>query len=267
MKLHRYQSTHDRWINKYSGRDLLRDMLRCEHHPYTDIYKNIVYINYAVGFKYLTAGDLINRPKLAKALRNIQYPAVGETLILDKKIFNDQSAGIDNLLACVTWLKEAQDRLLAKKLAADQKANDLIMLYEDIIEIPIVTDHAIMRYVKHGGYALDLEISGVGYYFNSQCFNADRSGNTISRELCVLDRRDFFYNTHYNSAYSIEPIGYIKNTPFIKFFAKTNWNSKGHIFWLDLDTGNISRATNTIKELANKFTDKVEIIEISIENS
>jgi len=265
--------SYSNWLDSFTANDLLHTLNdRQSLHELDNIYDLKRYLSYPVGYKLLTAIDLLHNPTLAKILRKHSYPIYGELIQLPEDKFSqlaeDDHKGIDSLIDALLWLKEKRHEIYNKKLAFDHVVNHLLHLYENDNIAPKITHHKKLIADNGYNYATQLTISDLPYLIFNCGHNISKFiKNENKSYMECINIRDLLQTTNYRGAYSIILNGYIENTSWLCFHVRQRYANKGHAVWLNLDNEMLTRSVAEVKESAQLVLKKrpCKLIKINAE--
>tara|TARA_R110000868_G_scaffold266583_1_gene525820 strand:- start:36376 stop:37197 length:822 start_codon:yes stop_codon:yes gene_type:complete len=247
----------NQWIEKLTGYDIVYNGRYARKHSLDDECQQTKYLSYRVGFQSLSAIDLLHRPALASALRNLPYPIFGRSIALPEQLFgyNQCGEGLDDLIECLNWLKAERNQLLTDKLPFDKAANHLLHLYENELSSPFIQSHEVITNAYQQTVATTLIIATMPYTIYNSAYTREGyeldENHKIMATLCL---RDLLPDGVYKKMDGLRISGYIEHTPLLRVHAKQTYKHKGHHIWCDISNGNVMRKMSDVNRYAKRYS-------------
>jgi hypothetical protein len=265
-------------LSKLSSlRNILKDQFEHYNLSYSgyhfDTHSQLFYVASHTGnFKPLYAINLIKHPRLTRMLRkHPHYPCY------DCKIPIDSSSCQLSLTDLIAELKTFESRVSVyqkAKVKIDQEINHLLMIHQGNEVTPIYLGqkpfYTRKRYCHR--YTNQINLSGVRYFMDVYSYKR-RYQSTEKEKLYHLDAYELLKSHrtwsnikgHHAPVLDIPDlqhcyfIGGVVNTPILAFRCKRNHALKGKIYYLDLQTNQLTAKLTEAREMAQLYGQHLQL--------
>lgn len=224
-------------------------------------YQQRLVINENIGIPLLP-GTLLFYPELCKNMRKFKQLDYQVSLDLDKNdTFNVD--GLHSIIKTLIWIEQALHEARSDKSQLDAKVNNLIYLYGQKRQTPII--NSIKPYYYQRGkcnspwrIACIVNISGVPYYLN----NHGKKFGAINHLFSIKSRdllTDYFTATKHDASAVkavslIECIGGILYTPMLLFRVRDSYKHRGRKFFINLANNATYTRISDVKMASLRYT-------------